>query len=171
MAPAIPTFSIVGASGSGKTTLLEKLVRELKRRGYRIAVIKHHPYPGLDADVPEKDTWRLSRSGADHVLLATPDQVMHKRRLERERSLEEVAAEIRDVDLILTEGYKGENAPKIQISRGKAPLEPVCDPAQLVAIVSDRRFDVDVPQFDPDDAAGLADLIARLAAPWRETPE
>jgi molybdopterin-guanine dinucleotide biosynthesis protein B len=171
MAPAIPAISIVGASGSGKTTLLEKLVRELKRRGYRIAVIKHHPHPGLDADVPEKDTWRLSRSGADHVVLAAPDQVMHRRRLERELSLEQVVAGIRDVDLILTEGYRGENAPKIQVSRGTELLEPVCDPAQLVAIVADRRFDVDVPQFDLDDAAGLADLIAGLAPSWKETPK
>jgi polynucleotide 5'-kinase involved in rRNA processing len=41
-----PAVSIVGKSNSGKTTLREKLVRELKLRGYRVATIKHIPHCG-----------------------------------------------------------------------------------------------------------------------------
>ena len=37
----IPVISIVGKSNVGKTTLLEKLLPEIKRRGYRVATIKH----------------------------------------------------------------------------------------------------------------------------------
>jgi molybdopterin-guanine dinucleotide biosynthesis protein MobB len=156
---AIPTLSIVGTSGSGKTTLLENLIPELKRRGYRIAVIKHHPQPGLELDVPGKDTWRLARTGADHVAIATPDQVMHRRRLGKEPTLEEVVADIHDVDLILTEGYKGEDMPKIEVNRAKDHPVLLCKPEELVALVSDRQFKVSVPRFSPEDVQELADLI------------
>lgn len=155
----IPVLSIVGRSGSGKTTLLEKLIPELKRRGCRIAVIKHHPHQGLRLDVEGKDTWRLAQAGADEVVLVTPDQVMRRRRLDREPSLEEVLAEIRGVDLVLTEGFKQEGAPKVQVIRGQERPELVCDPSELVALVSDQPLDVDVPQFGPEDIVGLADRI------------
>ncbi|MBW2739455.1 MAG: molybdopterin-guanine dinucleotide biosynthesis protein MobB, partial [Deltaproteobacteria bacterium] len=36
-----PIICIVGKSESGKTTLIEKLIPELKKRGYRIGSIKH----------------------------------------------------------------------------------------------------------------------------------
>ncbi|MBN1374562.1 MAG: molybdopterin-guanine dinucleotide biosynthesis protein MobB, partial [Dehalococcoidia bacterium] len=33
----IPALAIVGKSGSGKTVIIEKLIAELKARGYRVA--------------------------------------------------------------------------------------------------------------------------------------
>ena len=155
----IPALSIVGRSGSGKTTLLEKLIPELRRRGYRLAVVKHHHQPGLELDVPGKDTWRLARAGAEHVAIATPDQVMHRRRLEQELPLEEVLADIRGVDLILTEGYKGGSIPKIEVHRDEPQPVLLSDPAELAAVVSDQPLNVRVPQFDLEDVVGLANWI------------
>ncbi len=62
----IPVVSFIGLSGRGKTTLLEQLVRELKRLGYRVAVVKHAPH-GFDIDHPGKDSWRLNQAGSDIV--------------------------------------------------------------------------------------------------------
>jgi len=157
----IPILSIVGSSGSGKTTLLEKLIPELRRRGYRVAVVKHHPHPGLETDTPGKDTWRLAQVGTDHVTLVTPDQVVHRRRTEKEPPLSQIVAEIHGVDLILTEGFKKEPLPKIEVHRRAHSSSLVSRPEELVAIASDRRFDLPVPQFDLDDVKGLADLIER----------
>lgn len=61
----------VGHSGSGKATFLEKVVRELKGRGYRIAVIKHTPH-GFDMDRPGKDSVRFATAGADAVAVSSP---------------------------------------------------------------------------------------------------
>jgi molybdopterin-guanine dinucleotide biosynthesis protein B len=154
---SIPVVSIVGHSGTGKTTLLEKLIRELKNRGYRLAVVKHHHHPGLQLDTPGKDSWRFAQAGADHVALAGPHQVAHIRRFDQEATLEDVLAAIPDVDLILTEGYKSADAPKIEVSRGESPL--IFPPSSLIAVVSDRRLHVEVPRFDLDDAAGLAAFV------------
>jgi molybdopterin-guanine dinucleotide biosynthesis protein B len=172
MSKTTPVISFVGHSGSGKTTLLEKLIRELKQRGYRLAVIKHHHHRGLRVDRRGKDTWRFAQAGADHVVLAGPDQVAHLRatgwRLSpastQEPTLEQVVSSIRDVDLILTEGYKHADAPKIEVSRGQTEPSLISNPDDLVAIASNRPLDpegdnIAVPQFDLDDVAQLADFI------------
>lgn len=160
-----PIVSVIGHSGSGKTTLLEKLVRELKQRGYRLGVIKHHHHRGLQFDKPGKDTWRFAQAGADHVVLAGPDKAAHLHTYAQEPTLKQIASSIRGVDLILTEGYKRADAPKIEIIRGKARPAPVSDPRNLLAIASDRPLKLEetagvpVPQFGLDDVNQLADLI------------
>lgn len=75
----IPIICVVGRSKSGKTTLLEKLIPELKRRGYRVATIKHHSHPGFEIDVPGKDTWRHAQAGSDHVIISAPDKVADRK--------------------------------------------------------------------------------------------
>jgi molybdopterin-guanine dinucleotide biosynthesis protein B len=154
----VPVVSIVGKSGVGKTTLLEKLIPELKRRGYRVATVKHDVH-GFEIDQPGKDTWRHAQAGSDHVVIASPNRIAHIQRLERELTLPEIVATIRDVDIVLTEGYKRGPAPKIEVSRAERSRELICTPEELVAIATDQPYDLDVPQFGLDDVAGLADLI------------
>jgi molybdopterin-guanine dinucleotide biosynthesis protein MobB len=159
---SVPVVCIVGESHSGKTTLLEKLIPELKQRGYRVGVIKHTYRTDVQLDVPGKDSYRLAHAGADQVLLATPDRVVRIQRCEHEPSLEELAGAISDVDLILVEGHKAAELPKIEVSRPGHGSELISHPKDLLAIVSDQRFSLRVPQFDPDDAAGLANLLEGL---------
>jgi molybdopterin-guanine dinucleotide biosynthesis protein B len=161
----IPVVSVVGYSGSGKTTLLVKLLRELKQRGYRLAAVKHHHHHGLQFDRPGKDTWRFAQAGADQVIMAGPDKVVYTQTFEEEPTLEQVLSVIREVDVILVEGFKQADVPKIEVSRGQPECELISPSRGLVAIVADRRFDADVPQFDLEDVVGLADFIeARFLA-------
>ncbi len=157
----IPVIAFVGRSRSGKTTLLEKLIPELKRRGYRVAAVKHTAHP-VEPDTPGKDTYRFAQAGAGPVILAAP-----------EATLEEALAGIRGVDLVLVEGYKRADVPKIEVRWSGGAEEQgskgelVCaNDGRLIAIVSDRRFDMDVPQFGLEDVVGLADWIEwRLLRP------
>ncbi|ABZ84561.1 molybdopterin-guanine dinucleotide biosynthesis protein b [Heliomicrobium modesticaldum Ice1] len=154
----IPVLSIVGTSDSGKTTLLEKLLPELKGRGYRVATIKHDVH-GFDIDKPGKDTWRHAQAGADVVVIASTDKVAMIEKTKRELSLDEVISRIVDVDIILTEGYKRGNKRKIEVYRACMKRELLCSPDELVAIASDTPFDIGVPCLDINDAAGLVDII------------
>ena len=156
-----PILSIVGKSGSGKTTLLEKLIPELKRRGYRVATVKHHSHPGFEIDQPGKDTWRHAQAGSDCVILSAPDKVATIRRLDQELNLDEIVASICDVDLILTEGYKRAGKPALEVLRAEHGLELICDPEQLAAAACDAPLEVDVPQFSLEDADGIVDWIER----------
>lgn len=153
-----PVVSVVGESGSGKTTFLEKLIGELKARKIRVGIIKHHVHD-IEIDTPGKDTWRHSRAGADAVAISTPGKVGLFKMLDRELGLDELARMMGDVDIILTEGYKRGNKPKIEVSRLAHSNKLVSDPAQLIAVVSDIQWDLGVPVFGLEDFKGVADFL------------
>lgn len=156
----IPIVSIVGKSDAGKTTLIEKLISELQRRGYRVATIKHDAHR-FDIDHPGKDSYRHFHAGAEWTVISSPDKIASVRRLEREFTLDEIAAQLDGVDLILTEGYKREARCRIEVSRRARSQELISRPEELLAIAADYPNTLDVPRYDLNDAAGLVDLIER----------
>jgi molybdopterin-guanine dinucleotide biosynthesis protein B len=108
--------SFFGVSGTGKTTLIEAAVRELKKRGYRVAVIKH-AHHGFEIDQPGKDTWRFAQAGSDIVLVSSPERMAIIERVSEERWLPQHLALIGDkVDIVLVEGYKWASKVKIEVS-------------------------------------------------------
>ena len=156
----VPVVSVVGRSGAGRTTLLEKLIPELKRRGYRVATVKHHAHPGFEVDRPGKDTWRHAQAGSDQVVIAAPDRVAAINYVDHALTLDEIAATlIHGVDLILTEGFTRESKPQIEVVRAACGAEPIADRKHLLAVATDVALPLDVPHFDLDDAIGLVDLI------------
>lgn len=155
----IPIVSVVGYSNSGKTTFLVKLIRELKSRGYRVATVKHH-HRDFEIDIPGKDTWRHAEAGADTVVLASPGKVAVVERTPRELTLDEIAAKISGVDIIITEGFKQENKPKVEVFRSDVHSKLISPPDQLLAVVSDIVFE-GLPTFGFSDMAGLADIIIK----------
>ena len=155
----IPLVTLIGKSGCGKTTLLEKLVAELKHRGYRLATVKHHSHRGFDIDQPGKDSWRFAQAGSDHVVIASPDKIASYRKIERELSLNEIAAGISDVDLILVEGYKQAEKPALEVLRAESSRELIGSREQRFAVAADFPLDLGVPHFGLDDVREIADLI------------
>jgi molybdopterin-guanine dinucleotide biosynthesis protein B len=158
----IPIVSIVGKSDSGKTTLIEKLVPELTRRGYRVATVKHDVH-GFEVDREGKDSWRHKQAGAHTVVISSPKKVALIRDVEKDLTLEEIREKlIQDVDLILSEGYKKDVQPKIEIFRTEKHKELLCTKEDnLIAIVSDKKFRVGVPCLFLDDIRGVADFIEK----------
>ncbi len=156
----VPLISFVGKSGVGKTTVLEKLVREFKARGVRVAVVKHHAHT-TPIDAPGKDSWRFAEAGADAVVVSSPTEIARFERVPRELTLAEIAARVSDADLILTEGFKREAAPKIEVSRAAVGTELVAKPAELIAVVADHPIAIQVARFDLEDTAGLATFIQK----------
>lgn len=156
---SIPIVSIVGKSNSGKTTLLEKVIGELKRRGYRIATIKHHFHPGFEIDLPGKDTWRLAQAGSDIVILAAPDKIARIERLQQSLSLDEIVAQIHNVDIILTEGFKSAGKPAIEVLRAEQGVQPITNRNQLIALACDVEIQAEVPVFHLNDTSGITSFI------------
>lgn len=157
----IPVISLVGKSNVGKTTMMEKILREIKKRGWKVATIKHDTH-GFDIDKPGKDTWRHAEAGADTVVISSPTKFAMISKVEQELTLDEVAGQITGVDIIITEGYKRGNKPKIEVFRSGVYDELLCEPEELIAIASDVTFDLGVPCYGLDDAPGLVDLLEKL---------
>jgi molybdopterin-guanine dinucleotide biosynthesis protein B len=153
----------VGRSNTGKTTLIEKLIRELRRRGYRVATIKHNIH-GFDIDHEGKDSWRHKNAGAQTTVIASPHRVAVVEDVTRDYELSELRDHyIRDVDIILSEGFKKNPHPKIEISRALLKHEPLCTKEDnLIAVVSDRLVERGVPCLDINDTGSVADLVECL---------
>ena len=156
----IPIVSIVGRSNTGKTTLIEKLIPELRQRGYRIATIKHNIH-GFDIDHEGKDSWRYKKAGARLTVIASPQRIAVIEDASKDYELSELRDRyIRDVDVILSEGFKGNPHPKIEVVRSEMKHEPLCSVEDnLMAIVSDESVERGVPCLNIDDIRGIADLI------------
>ena len=154
---------IARSSGSGKTTLIEKVVPLLKARGLRVAVIKHAS-KGFDLDRPGKDSWRFQEAGADMVLLASPERIALMKKLDAALPLAELERMVPDADIIIEEGFKREGKNRIEVFRsGVSGEEPICmSDASILALVSDRPYDVRIPRFDINDARSVADFIVNI---------
>lgn len=158
-----PAASFVAKSGTGKTTLLEKVIVELKGRGYRVGVIKHDAHR-FDIDHPGKDSYRLTAAGADTTLISSPEKLAVVKKHQASPPIEElVETYFGDVDIVVTEGFKLSGMPKIELHRKERSETLLCrgennDPT-LIAIASDEPLEVDVPVLDLNDPAQVAQFI------------
>jgi molybdopterin-guanine dinucleotide biosynthesis protein MobB len=160
----VPVVSFVGNSGVGKTTFLEKLIGVFKARGYRVAAIKHDAHK-FEIDYRGKDSWRLTQAGADVTIISSRDKLALIERPKTERGLVDLVQMVSGrVDIVLTEGYRGAAAMKIEVSRKAHSHILTARLDDLIAIVTDERFDYPVPQFDLEDATGVADFLGQRFA-------
>jgi molybdopterin-guanine dinucleotide biosynthesis protein B len=154
-------ISIVGKSSAGKTTLLEKLIVELKQRGYKVAIVKHSHHKD-DLDTAAKDTWRFTKAGSALSAINSLDHLAIYRHIDNFFDPQEISNFILwDYDIMLTEGFKGSHYPKIEVHRSEQGKELLTDPEHLLAVVTDEPLDIDVPQFSRDNVAGIADIIEK----------
>ena len=156
----IPIISIVGKSNSGKTTLLEKLIGELTGRGRRVATIKHNRH-GFNIDHEGKDSYRHKKAGAKITVVSSPHQLALVSDVDHDHSFDEIRDRfISGVDMILTEGFKVNDYPKIEVYRAELKRDLISKKEDgLIAVAADVKLNVDVPCFDLNDAAAIADFI------------
>jgi molybdopterin-guanine dinucleotide biosynthesis protein B len=156
----IPIISVVGKSNAGKTTLLEKIIPELAKRGYRVGTIKHTVHE-LEIDQEGKDSWRHKKAGACLTVISSPVRLALIEDVNNDLCLEEIRENyIKNVDIILSEGYKGNPFPKIEVFRSELKRELLCQKEDnLLAIVSDVKINAGALCMDINDAKGIVDLI------------
>jgi molybdopterin-guanine dinucleotide biosynthesis adapter protein len=157
-----PIVTVVGYSDAGKTTIIEKLVPELKRRGYQVGTVKHAAH-GFAVDREGKDSWRHQQAGADIVAVAGPDKIAMVINTPTD-TLETIRRMMTGMDLIMAEGFKSARMPKLEVLRQAVHANPLfLEDPDLFALVTD----VAVPppaanglsMFGLDDIPALADLI------------
>ena len=150
-----PVISVVGISNSGKTTLIVKLVKELKSRSYKVATIKHSHH-SFKLDTEGKDSWLHTQAGADAVVVASKNIVGMIRQTQQELPLTEIIKSLQDMDIIIVEGYKSENIPKIEVSRTEISKELICkNDKHLIAVIGDKNPSIGIPFFHINDNASM----------------
>lgn len=154
---SIPILGFAAYSGVGKTTLIEQLVPCLKAKGLRIAVIKHDGHH-FEVDREGKDSWRFSQAGADISLICSDEKLALME--QRNKPFVELLSMVRDVDLVLVEGYKYENITQIGICRKATGKGFPAEIMRYVAIVTDlENIQSDIPKFGLEDIQNITEFI------------
>jgi molybdopterin-guanine dinucleotide biosynthesis protein B len=161
----VPILGFAAFSGTGKTTLLTQIIPILKHHGMRIGLIKHSHH-NFQIDQPGKDSFRLREAGASPVMLVST----HRRAIITEISPEQEPRlddqlkllDQSELDLILVEGFKAEQFPKIELHRPSLnkPLLYPNDP-NIIAIASDCTLETPdyLIQLDINQPEIIADFI------------
>lgn len=153
----IPVFGFAAYSGTGKTTIIEQVIRALKARGIRTAVIKHDGH-GLVNDSEGKDSWRFTQAGADIMIIGSPEKFTYIEK--KETSLQQLLAMVPDADIILVEGYKNEPIPRIGIARKAVGKGFTADIDTFLAIMTDLEVpESSVPCFALEDIQGVTEFL------------
>lgn len=166
-----PLLGFAAYSGTGKTTLLVKLIPELKKRGLRIAVIKH-AHHNFDVDKPGKDSYELRKAGAAPMLISSSRRtvIMIDNEIETEPELQNLLSHIPadSVDMVLVEGFKQWPFVKIELHR-EATGKPLMynEDNNIIAIAHDRGTDnllsdTNLPQLDLNNIDEIADFVLQF---------
>jgi len=116
-------IAVVGSKKSGKTTTIENLVKELTKRGHKLAVIKHISKPDFTIDTVGKDTWKFARAGAKTIISVAATEIAKIEKIQFEKiSLEKLLKRCEECEIVIIEGLKKlvstkENIPKILVTK------------------------------------------------------
>lgn len=154
-------YGVVGWKNAGKTGLMERLVAEITGRGFSVSTVKHAHHV-FDVDQPGKDSHRHRVAGATEVLLSSRRRfaLMHELREEAEPDLDFLLGKLAPVDLVLIEGYKRDNHPKVEAFRAETGNSLIAlNDSTIKAVASNTALEIDRPVFDLDDTVAIADFV------------
>lgn len=154
-------YGVVGYKNAGKTGLMERLVAEITGRGYSVSTLKH-AHHSFDVDHPGKDSYRHRHAGAYQVLLSSRARwaLMTELRDNDELPLSDLLQHLDPVDLVLVEGYKRDDHPKVEAYRAETNHPVIAqDDTTVRAVASDCALDVSQPVFDLNNTKAIADFI------------
>lgn len=160
-----PLLAFAAWSGTGKTTLLKQLIPLLIERGIRPGLIKH-THHDMDVDKPGKDSYELRKAGAVQTIVASQKRwaLMTETPDEPEVDLRQLAGRMdaTSLDLILVEGFKHENVPRILLYREGVShsFDALEIDSHVIAIACDARIKAQkIPVLDINSPAEIADFV------------
>lgn len=151
-------LAISGVKNSGKTTLITKLIPYLKEKGLKVATIKHDGHD-FQPDIEDTDTYKHRKAGAYGVAIFSKSKWMVIKE-EADSDVLELINQFPEADLILLEGFKYSDYPKVEIIRSQISSTPISNPNTVIAYISDmEELSKDIKQFKLDEIEELAEYI------------
>ena len=159
-------FGVTGWKNSGKTSLVANLVNHFTKQGLTVSTIKH-AHCDFDIDRRGSDSFLHRQAGARQVMLSSDNRwaLMNESANTAEPELEILLKQMQAVDLVIVEGFKMGNHPKIQVVRLENNTDVLPPEAQpIVAIASDSQaapkdYNCDGPLLAISDVTSIAEFI------------
>jgi len=169
--------SLVGLKKCGKTTVAEALIREFKRRGFKVGGVKVMHHAAMSIDCEGKDTWRQKEAGADFVLSLSKSEMGYIERFDKPVALADAIRLIpEDTDILICEGLTETDPHVLRVVLAEAPdllpetFEVRGHSENVIALsgimANTTKEHPDYPVYNctkEDETAKLADLILAKA--------
>ena len=154
-------IGITGWKDVGKTYYASLIIKSLVKKGYQVGSIKH-AHHDFDIDKPGTDSFEHREAGSSQVIISSSKRwaKITENNNTYEKSLDELIKEFNNVDIVVVEGFKKDNHPKIEIltkglnNRNKETIN-------VIAVVSNDLKDTTIPVFKENDIENLVEFIIK----------
>lgn len=168
-------LQIVGYQNSGKTTVVKKLIQLLAAENFNVATIKHHGHGGKPDVLERKDSSQHISSGAYASLIEGEGRILLQ--VEKNNWLLDEQIKILESllpDMILIEGHKNEDYPKIVLIRKVEDLDSLVRLTNIQAVLfwgeecQEMKNNLkEIPFFRLNDQAGYEWIYNYLINEWK----
>ena len=154
-------IGITGAKDVGKTYYASLIIKLLVEKGFNVGSIKH-AHHDFDIDKPGTDSFKHREAGSSQVIISSSKRwaKINENNNENEKSLNELIQELHNVDIVVVEGFKKDNHPKIEIL-SKDLKNRNKETNNVIAIVSGDLKDNIIPVFKENDIEKLVEFIIK----------
>ena len=100
------TIAVIGWKNSGKTTLVSRLVAHLRKKKFKVGVVKHAHHT-FDIDHPNTDSYKIRQAGSYKTTIVSEKRLAHiEEKISSEIDIEELIKFNNGCDILIFEGFK-----------------------------------------------------------------
>tara|TARA_B100001741_G_C16268195_1_gene466375 strand:- start:29 stop:511 length:483 start_codon:yes stop_codon:yes gene_type:complete len=153
-------IGIIGWKNSGKTYYVQEIIKKLRKKGYSVASIKHAHHE-FDVDQPKTDSFLHRKAGSQQVIISSSKRWVKITELENntEKNLTELLQQLSTTDIVIVEGFKNDNHPKIEIIKEKSKNYLFNQISNVVALISDIEVDSNIRKFKKNEIELIVKFI------------
>ena len=153
-------IGIIGWKNSGKTYYVQEIIKKLRKKGYSVASIKHAHHE-FDVDQPKTDSFLHRKAGSQQVIISSSKRWVKITELENssEKNLTELLQQLSTTDIVIVEGFKNDNHPKIEIIKEKSKNYLFNQISNVVALVSDIEVNSNIKKFKKNEIELIVNFI------------
>ena len=153
-------IGVIGWKNSGKTYYVHEIIKILRKKGYSVASIKHAHHE-FDVDKPKTDSFLHRKAGSQQVIISSSKRWVKITELENstEKNLTELIQQLSTTDIVIVEGFKNDNHPKIEIIKEKSKNYLFNQISNVVALISDIEVDSNIRKFKKNEIDLIVNFI------------
>lgn len=156
-------IQVVGYKNSGKTTVTSHLISKIASLGIRVASIKHHGHGGDFEGISHTDSGNHFKSGA--IIAGVAGENLLQLCNKKDWQLAQLISlyELFDTEVLIVEGFKRENYPKIVLLKEESDLYLIKQLTNIRAVMTlfdmKGRLPIAAPLFTRNELDDLCQYV------------